>query len=178
MERQLEGLQTLLDVPFIRRIRRNHGLEHATIHLLSRRIQNLRVVGRSDSRGFWLYGDIPTEQIREAAHDALNRMRAGEHKLAIHPNCGTNLVTMAMLSTVATLTTLAGSERERFGKLSRVPVLMLGLLAASVFGQPLGMRIQKHVTTLGVPGDLQILSIEQRNTAAGLPAHRVETTSS
>lgn len=178
MERQLEGLQTLLDVPFIRRIRRNHGLEHGTIHLLSRRISNLRVVGRSDSRGFWLYGDIPTAEVREAAHDALNRMRAGEHKLAIHPNCGTNLVTMAMLSTVATFATLAGSERERFGKLSRLPVLMLGLLASSVFGQPLGMRIQKHVTTLGVPGDLMIVSIEQRSTAAGMSAHRVETTSS
>lgn len=177
MERQLEGLQTLLDVPFIRRIRRNHGLEHATIHLLSRRVQNLRMVGRSDAGGFWLYGDVDTEPIRESVHGALERMRAGEHKLAIHPNCGTNLITMATLGTVATFATLAGSERERFGKVSRLPLLMLGLLASTVFGQPLGMRVQKYVTTLGDPGDLEVVSIERRS-RGGVTAHRVSTRSS
>ena len=29
-----------LSLPFVRRIRRNHGLEHATIHVLSRKIKN------------------------------------------------------------------------------------------------------------------------------------------
>jgi len=177
MERQLEALQAVLDVPFIRRIRRNHGLEHATIHLLARRVPNLRMVGRSDAGGFWLYGEVDTEQVREAVYSALERMRAGEHKLAIHPNCGTNLITMAMLGTVATFATLAGSERERFGKLSRLPLLMIGLLASTVFGQPLGMRIQKYVTNLGDPGDLEIVSIERRNRGA-VTAHRVLTRSS
>jgi hypothetical protein len=170
----LDSLEGLLDTPVVRRIRRNHGLEHATIHLLSRRIPDLRMVGRSDAGGFWLYGDVDTEAIRQAANAALNRMRGGEHQLAIHPNCGTNLVTVALLGTVATFVALAGSGRERFGKLQRLPLLMTGLLAAALFGQPLGMRLQEHVTTLGDPGDMEIVAVERRD-QGGLTAHRVKT---
>lgn len=177
LEEQLEGLQTLLDVPLVRRVRRNHGLEHATIHVMSRRIPNLRIVGRSDSHGFWLYGDVTTEQVEQAVGEALERMRGGEHKLAIHPNCGTNLVTVALLGTAATFVALAGSERERFGKIERLPMLMMGLLAAALFGQPIGMRVQEYVTTLGDPGDLQVLSVANRPRGT-LTAHRVQTVSS
>lgn len=177
LERQLEGLQTLLDVPLVRRIRRNHGLEHATIHVMSRRIPNLRMVGRSDARGFWLYGDVTTEQVEQAVGEALERMRGGEQKLAIHPNCGTNLVTVALLGTAATFVALAGSNRERFGMISRLPMLMLGLLAAALFGQPIGMRAQKYITTLGDPGDLQVLAIQNRPQGS-LTAHRIQTVSS
>ena len=58
MERSLTLLQPVLDIPYIRKTRRNHGLEHATIHLLSQRVPGLRIVGRSDSGGFWLWGAI------------------------------------------------------------------------------------------------------------------------
>lgn len=170
----LESLDGLLDVPIVRRIRRNHGLEHATIHLLSRRIPDLHMIGRSDAGGFWLYGDVETETVRQSANAALARMRGGEHRLAIHPNCGTNLVTVALLGTVATFVALAGSGRERFGKLQRLPLLVTGLLAAALFGQPLGMRLQEHVTTLGDPGDMEIVSVNRRD-QGGLTAHRVKT---
>ena len=39
--------QPVLDLPLIRRTRRNHGLEHATIHMLSNRIKTLQIAGRS-----------------------------------------------------------------------------------------------------------------------------------
>ena len=58
-----------------------------------------------------------------------------------------------------------------------MPLLMMGLLGASVFGQPLGMRIQEHVTTLGDPSDLEIVSVE-RHERGGMAAHRVTTRSS
>jgi len=177
MENQLIQIEPFLDVPIIRRIRRNHGLEHATIHLLSRRIPRLRVIGRSDSRGFWLLGDIPTEMIEESAEQALARMRNGEHQLAVHPNCGTNLVMIAGLGTLATLIALAGLRRERFAVLERIPMIALGIMGAVVFGQPLGMQLQQYVTTLGDPGDLQILAIERADRGA-IPAHRVTTRSS
>lgn len=177
MQRQLELLQPLLDVPFVRRIRRNHGLEHATIHLLAQRIPNLRAVGRSDAGGFWLYGKVSTDDVRDCATRALDRMRKGEHNLAIHPNCGTNLVTVATLGAAATLLALAGSERERFGKLQRLPLLIIGLLMAAIVGQPLGMQLQEHITTLGDPGDLEIVRV-QRLTRKRMTVHRVETRSS
>ncbi len=177
LEQQLEMLDTVLDVPFVRRVRRNHGLEHATITLLSRKIYNLKMAGRSDARGFWLVGEADEAEVRAAVGAALERMRGGEHKLAIHPNCGTNLVTVAVLGTAATLVSLAGSNREKHGMFTRVPVLMTGLMVAALAGQPLGMRVQEHVTTLGDPGDLEVVSIQRRE-RGGMTAFRVETRSS
>lgn len=177
MEKQLDLLQPLLDIPFVRRVRRNHGLEHATIHLLSKRIPNLRIVGRSDAGGFWLYGDVPTQAVEDSVTAALDRMRGGEHQLAVHPNCGTNLITVAMLGAGATLIALIGSERQRFGKIQRLPLIIIGLLMATIVGQPIGMRLQQHVTTLGEPGDLAILGIRQVE-QGGMIMHRVSTRSS
>lgn len=177
MERQLAGLQTLLDVPYIRRTRRNHGLEHATITILSQRVKDLRVVGRSDSRGFWLFGDIATEDVETCVTAALQRMQGGEHELAIHPNCGTNLVTTAMIGTAATLIALVGSEREVGGKIARIPLIVMGLMFATLFGQPAGRKVQEYVTTLGDPSDLKVLEVRPSR-RGGMLAHRVETTSS
>lgn len=176
MEKAFENLQVLLDIPFVRRVRRNHGLEHATIHMLSRRRPDTKVIGRSDARGYWLYGNVPTEEVELCATSALERMRQGEHQLAVHPNCGTNLVTVALLGTAATLVALFGSERERFGKLQRIPLIAIGLMMAMLFGQPLGMRMQQHVTTLGDPSDLEIVGI-RRVTRGGMTTHRIETRS-
>jgi hypothetical protein len=177
MQRQFAILQSLLDMPIIRRVRRNHGLEHATIHVLARRVPDLRIVGRSDMNGFWLYGDVSTEAIQQSATMALNRMRAGEHQLAVHPNCGTNLVTIALVGALATLFALIGSEKERFGKLQRLPLLALMLMLAIIIGQPLGLQLQQHVSTLGDPADMEITEIRQLS-QGNITVHRVKTQSS
>ena len=177
MQRVLDSMQPMLDTPFVRRVRRNHGLEHATIHVLSGKMSRLSVVGRSDNRGFFLYGDIPTEKVEEAVGEALGRMQKGEHQLAIHPNCGTNLVTAAGLSAAAVFAALIGSERQERGKLERLPLVMVGIMGALVMAQPLGMRLQKNVTTLGDPADMEIVSIGKRKRGR-MTVHRVETRSS
>jgi len=177
MQRQLSMLQSTLDIPYIRRTRRNHGLEHATIHMLSQRVQGLKMAGRSDSGGFWLWGDVGLEEVESSVNRALTRMRAGEHGLAIHPNCGTNFVTIAALGSVAVLVALIGSEREKHGKLNRLPLVATGILFAAILGQPLGTQIQEHVTTLGDPGDLEVVQVRQSK-QGGLTAHRVTTRSS
>jgi hypothetical protein len=135
------------------------------------------MVGRSDWHGFWLHGSVSTEEVEQTVNRALTRMQGGEHQLAIHPNCGTNLVTMAFLGTAVVLTVLAGSERKRFGRLERIPLMILGLMAAALFGQSLGMQLQKYVTTSGDPGDLEIVQI-RRVERGSLISHRVETRSS
>ncbi|MCS7070256.1 MAG: DUF6391 domain-containing protein, partial [Anaerolinea sp.] len=81
--------QPLLNFTPIRRTRRNHGLEHATITVLARRVRGLQMAGRSDASGYYLIGNDPTPQIESADHVALHRLRSGEHGLAVHPNCGT-----------------------------------------------------------------------------------------
>src|SRR5437588_8796691 len=91
------------DILFGRRIRQNHALEHATITILSRVVPDLRVSARSSSSGFIIFGDVDLGQLRRALDEALQRLQAGEAELAIHPNCGTNLVVGVSLVTLGTL---------------------------------------------------------------------------
>jgi hypothetical protein len=149
----------LLDSPIIRRTRRNHGLEHATIHILSQRVKDLRMAGRSTDSGFVLLGDAPLEAVEAAVHDALRRMRSGEHQLAVHPNCGTNLVTTGFLATMAAMLGFAGANRRDLW--NRMPGAMTLVMAAILFSQPLGSSLQRYITTDGDPADMTIVSIRR-----------------
>lgn len=177
-----EDASPLLNQPYIRRVRRNHGLEHATVHVLSSRINNLSVAGRSDGGGFWLMGNIPTEQVSQAVTDALNRMRAGEHQLAVHPNCGTSLLTTGTLVALAALTASIGVRRGILDYAGRLPSVVLMSILAIIFSRPLGLQLQQHFTTLGDPGDLQVMNVERhemRGPRGGqMIMHRVTTQSS
>ncbi len=164
-------------VPFLRRVRRNHALEHATIHVLSRRrLTRLSVVGRSTNQGFFVYGKIETDELEAAVREALERLRRGESHLAVHPNCGTNLLTSAVMTTLASFTVLAGARRlsEQFNRLPMVVVFVLGAL---ILAQPLGLNLQRTVTTEPRLGDLEVLSVEQI-TQTPVMVHWVQTRSS
>jgi len=151
----------ILNIPIIRRIRRNHGLEHATIHVLSHKIKNQSMAGRSTNTGFYLYGNVSTGEVEAAAHDALSRMRSGEHGLAIHPNCGTGLVTAGILTSFATLVGTAGMKRGFLERLSRLPTIVLLSTMSLLVSQPLGLALQQHFTTLGDPGGLEIVDVSR-----------------
>lgn len=160
IEKLAETMRPALDCAFIRRTRRNHGLEHATVHILYGQIKNLRVAGRSTSGGFMLIGDVPTEAVQKAADDALRRMRAGEHRLAVHPNCGTNLATTGLLTALVGLFGFGlGRKRTTLNHFSNVMTMMI---LAVVVAQPLGMDIQRHITTEGNLGDLRIVGVTRR----------------
>jgi uncharacterized protein DUF6391 len=131
------------DMLFGRRIRQNHALEHATVTILSGYVSDLRISARSSSRGFIIFGDVDLGQLRRALDEALRRLQAGEAQLAIHPNCGTNLVVGIMLLTVGTLLGMT-SGRARTRIASTAVSSVAGLMAA----RPLGEFVQKHVTTL------------------------------
>jgi len=160
---------------YISRIRRNHGLEHATIHILTSRRPRTSLIGRSDSKGFFLYGDLPLEDVENGAHEALERLRSGEHRLAIHPNCGTNLLTAGVLSGGAAFLSLQGSKDDQFlDRLNRLPVAIMGAIFGLVLAQPLGAKVQKHFTTMGDPGSMEILSVTKVKGANGR-LHRILT---
>ena len=55
----------LLGIPAVDRTRRNHGLEHATITILSQRIRGVSLVGRSTPNGFHLYGNVSTDALSD-----------------------------------------------------------------------------------------------------------------
>lgn len=165
----------VLDFPYIRRTRRNHGLEHATISLLNTR--RYRLSGRSDDHGFILLGEVPTDAVNWASREALRRMQNGEHHLAVHPNCGTNLVTAGLLTSLIGAIGFAGMPRR--DTFNRLPLVMLGMMAAYLYAQPLGMALQKHFTTEGDPGDLEVVSVARSTLrlpfGEPITVHRVTT---
>jgi hypothetical protein len=182
IESLAKSAQPLLDNPYIRRVRRNHGLEHATVHMLSHHLGNLSMAGRSDGGGFWLMGELETSQVEQAANEALRRLQNGEHQLAVHPNCGTSLMTTSAMVGLAALTGSFGVRRGALDYFSRLPTVILLALVAILASRSVGLKLQEHFTTLGDPGDLQIVRVERRQTKGifGRPVtlHRISTVSS
>jgi hypothetical protein len=126
-----------------RRVRQNHALEHATITILSTYIPHLRVSARSTSRGFTIFGDVDLGQLRRALDEALRRLQAGEAELAIHPNCGTNLVVGISLLTIGTVLGMSSSRAR-----TRMATAALSSMAGIAAARPLGQLVQKYITTL------------------------------
>ena len=160
-----------LNLPLIARVRRNHALEHATIHVLSEKRRPINIIGRSTFNGYYVYGDLSTELVTEAAHEAYDRLMAGEHQLAIHPNCGTNLVTAGSLAGLATFAVLGNSKKRG---LNLLPNALLAATAALILAQPIGPRLQAHATTLADLGDMTIKDV-RRLDRRNLAVHFVET---
>jgi hypothetical protein len=127
---------------FLEQIRRNHGIEHATVHVLSESNPKLSVIGRADGGGFNIIGNVEPHALAEAAQEALRRMQAGEGDLAVHPRCGTQLVTVGALTGLAAF--LALGRRPR---VSRLPDVMIATTLAAFVAQPLGLSIQRYITT-------------------------------
>ena len=140
----------------INAIRRNHALEHATISiLLSRHGPHMRVIGRAAPDGFYIYGDIPTERLKEFAHEGLARLQRGESHLAVSPLCGTNLAVAGVLAGLASLFAM-GSRN----KLQGIPGAIMAAMLAVIAAQPLGRLVQKHVTTSPELDGIRIVSVE------------------
>jgi len=167
-------MNQILEYPIISRIRRNHGLEHATIHLLSEAKSGRPLAGHSDKGGFWLLGEVGTEELTETVQQALARLQAGEGDLAVHPNCGTNFATAGVFAGLGAFMAFTGMGSKFRDRMERLPLAMLFATVALILTQPLGPRLQREVTTCGDPGDLRILRVT-RTKINGRTAHRVET---
>jgi hypothetical protein len=151
-------------------VRRNHALEHATISVLIGKLgHDAHLMGRATRSGFYLYGDVPVDRVRESAAEALHRLRTGEAHLAISPMCGTNLAVSGMLAGVSSL--LAIGNRSR---LERVPNVLLASMLAVLVAQPLGRLVQKHLTTSPDLEQLEVVGFRQGGRGPGR-FHKVET---
>jgi hypothetical protein len=149
---------TILENPIVSRIRRNHGLEHATLNILSLRFPYRALAGYSFPAGFFLVGDVPTEEVRDAVTQALSRLNNGERNLAVHPNCGTNTVTAGFVTGVLAWLGMAGAKKGR-DKFGRLPLVIALVILGLTISQPLGLILQARITTSGDPQGLAIVDI-------------------
>lgn len=154
--------------PFLN-IRQNHALEHATVHLLTRADPSLRLVGRSTSRGFYIYGQLDTRTLADAASEALARLQAGESDLAVHPRCGTGIATAGLLAGLAAFLVLGTRRKPR---LSDLPAVMTATTVAVMASQPLGLKIQQQITTTPNLSGVRISEV-RRQQSASVVIHQV-----
>jgi hypothetical protein len=149
----------LLDLPLILETRRNHALEHATLHVLAR-TNNSPLAGHSNPTGFFILGDVSTDNLRVAADEARTRLNAGESGLAIHPGCGTNLATSALLASTLAWVPLRG-RKSTLGRLAILPLALLLAALGFAIARPLGPALQQHITTEADLGNLRIVEIRR-----------------
>lgn len=149
-------------------IRRNHALEHATVTvMLARTGADLRLVGRAAVDGFYIYGPVPTDLLRESALEALTRLQRGDTGLAVTPLCGTNIAVGGVLGGMAAA--LALGRRPRLNNLPNAcSAVALSLMAA----QPVGRWVQRHLTTRADLAGVEIVGIRR---GLGGWVHKVET---
>jgi len=156
-------------IELINRVRRNHALEHAAIHVLSEKFR-FSAQGNSDHRGFRLniFGDVSEEDVFNGVEEAFQRLKAGEHQLAIQPNCGTVLLTTATLTTLAAQATFS-LERKRQNQnamtgsvfFNALPSAILAVVFVLIASRPLGIHLQAKYTVDSDLGDMQISRIRR-----------------
>jgi hypothetical protein len=140
-----------------KRLRQNHALEHATIAILRERDPAVRVIARSTSRGFKLYGTAEAEEVRAAVDEALTRLKRGEWRLAVTQQCGTTVAVGVLVGTLGLwLNEFMRSPRQK---------VALGLatsLAIAFAAQPVGLLAQRHLTTEPQLDGLQVRDVRGR----------------
>ena len=81
----MPDIQEFLNQGLPNRVRNNHALEHATLHVLQEKGIAGRFGGISDAGGFWIYGETDTETLLLAAQEALKRLADGESDTGSSP---------------------------------------------------------------------------------------------
>jgi hypothetical protein len=148
----------LLNLPIILETRRNHALEHATLHILAHKYQNRSMGGHSNPTGFFLFGDFPTEDISVAATEAMARLLSGESGLAVHEGCGTNLAVSTLLPAALAWVPFRSARSTRW-RILLVPLAVTFAVFGYFLSKPLGPWLQQYITTEAELGSMQIVDI-------------------
>jgi hypothetical protein len=147
----------ILDLPFILETRRNHALEHATLHMLAH-THTGNMAGHSNPTGFFLLGNFSTTDIWSAATEALERLREGESGLAIHAGCGTNMATTTLLAGTLAWSVLR-LAKSSLTRLLLLPIAVIFAIIGVLLARPLGPLLQQRITTEADMGNMQIIDI-------------------
>ena len=154
-------------------IRKNHAMEHATIHLLTEALPHVSFAGYSFIKGYWILGKAELQDVQKAAEMAHARLKNGEHKLAIHPNCGTNIAMIGLCTAAAAMLTSFGDDEDE-SPMSRFSALTTAGMIGALVGKPLGPKVQEKISTDPDVSSLSIVSINC-SSLRGTPLFFVET---
>lgn len=148
----------ILKLPPYLATRRNHALEHATLKILARKYDDKNLGGHSNPTGFFLFGDLAMDDIRNAIAEAMSRLRAGEKELAIHPGCGTNVAASVLLPATFAFLPIQRA-RSNLWRFLLIPFAVGLAVFGFLLSKPLGPWLQRNVTTEADLGDLQVKEI-------------------
>jgi hypothetical protein len=144
---------------FITRTRRNHGLEHATINVLTERFPGLHLAGYSTPFGFYIIGPVTRESLVNAIDEAITLVSAGRRGLVIHEHCGTNYVAGGILAGLAAWLGMLGVKRNARSQLERLPLVILLSTFALMYSPKMGSWLQRNLTTTSQLQGLEIIGI-------------------
>ena len=116
------------------------------------------MAGHSNPTGFFIFGELLTEDIRAALNEAYTRLRAGERGLAVHPGCGTNLVATAFLPATMAWMPISGARSTRW-RLLLIPLALVFGVFGFFLSKPLGTWLQRNITTEADLGNMQIIDV-------------------
>lgn len=150
-------------------VKQNHALEHATIVLLAKKFPEARLSGISFAAGFFVFGEIPTEAILPTAEEALQLLRTTQPELAVNERCGTNLAVAGMLTGLSSMA--VAKMRRPYSTANNV---ILASTAALILARPLGLLVQRYITTQTPNSSMRILGVKPM-TVMNAPAHFVST---
>ncbi len=167
-------LESILTWKPMLQTRRNHALEHATLKVLATRDPRRMMAGYSHPSGIYILGKVSTEELQEALFEAEKRLRAGEHTLAIHPGCGTNLSVMGMAAGFLAWMGSLRMPKSTGDKFQRLPNMMALATIGVMLAQPLGPWLQEHITTEAELGTLRVSEIA-RLTRQEPVTHHIKT---
>ena len=88
--------------------------------------------------------------------EAIGRLQQGERQLAVHQNCGTNMVVAGLLSGSAAWLLSSGRKRPWWDRLSGA---VLGAMLALLVAPPLARWTQENITTSPEIGDLRVADV-------------------
>ena len=170
----MPNIDNVLNQDLPMRVRSNHALEHATLHVLQEKGIKTQLGGISDVGGFWIYGEVSTDIILSAAQEALTRLVNGENELAVHPNCGTNIAVGSLAAGGLAWMGMLGTRGKLSRKLRRLPLAVLLGLVGYQIARPLGPKLQKQITTNANVKGLKITEVVQQD-LFGRTVHRIST---
>jgi hypothetical protein len=101
--------------------------------------------GFAEADGFHIQGVARPELVLAAAREGLERLQAGEWRLALHPRCGTNIVSGQLIAALTFVLLLVVMPQINF--FSLLLAMFVAIIAARSLAQPVGLFFQRHLTT-------------------------------